>query len=152
MRGWVKIGLGVALAVSTTVVLIVGVRRFIDQRRTTAQVTQLRDELYRARIASDRCRNGLAGSEASLQTLTATIDSLRSRVDSFEALGGGNVPAGLYDEYLGAFDSYNDSVAVWDIRSERLLIADASCRTVIEDHNMLTDSIQSVLAGAGIDT
>jgi hypothetical protein len=145
MRGWVRIVLGFALAASTTVVLIVGARRFVDQRRTASEITQLRDGLYRARLASDRCRNGLAGSESSLQGLTATIYSLRSRVDSFEALGGGNVPGGVYNDYLGVFDSYNDSVAVWEVRSERLLTAEASCRAVIEEHNMLSDSIQAIL-------
>ena len=150
MKGWMKIALGVALAASTMTVLMLGASRFMDQRRTTAEINELRDELYRARVASDRCRNALTGSESSLQVLTTTIDSLRSRVDSFEALGGGNVPAERYDEYLEIFDSYNDSVAVWEVRSERLLTSEASCRAVIEEHNMLSDSIQSVLAEAGI--
>ena len=150
MSTGVKIGLGIALAVSTLAVLVVGGRRFVDQRQTTTEITRLRDELYRARVASDRCRNSLTGSEASLRTLTVVIDSLRSRVDSFEALGGGRVPAERYDDYLAAFDGYNDSVAAWDVRSERLRTAETSCRAVIEGHNALGDSIQAILEGAGI--
>lgn len=150
MGAGVKIALGVALAVSTLSVLILGGNRYMDQRRTTDEINRLRDELYRARVASDRCRNSLTGSEAALQTLTGTIDSLRSQVEVYEALGGGNVPVARYDEYLEVFDSYNDSVAAWQVRSERLRAAEAACRTVIEDHNALSDSIQSVLEAAGI--
>ena len=72
-------------------------------------------------------------------------------MDSVEALGGGGaVPAGRYDEYLEVFESYNDSVAAWEVRSERLLSAESACRAVIDEHNALTDSIQAVLEGAGI--
>jgi hypothetical protein len=102
----------------------------------------MREDLYRARVASDRCRSSLVTSESSLLTLTETIDSLRARVDSFEALGDGQVPADRYDEYLTVFDSYNDSVSAWETRSERLRTAEASCRSVIESHNALSDSIQ----------
>ena len=144
-----KIALGVLVAVSTLGVLIFGGQRFMDQRRFRQDIEVLREELYRARVASDRCRGSLATSEAALQTLTLTIDSLRSRVDSFEALGGGRVPGDSYEEYLTVFDTYNDSVGVWDIRSERLLAAEAACRDVIEEHNTLSDSIQALLADAG---
>lgn len=150
MSSWVKILIGVALAASTLAVLIFGTRRFIEQRRFTEHMEQLREELYRARVSSDRCRNSLAASEASLQNLTATIDSLRSRVRSYETLGGGGVPANRYEEYLLIFNSYNDSVAAWEVRSQRLLTAEASCRDVIEEHNALSDSIQALLRGAGI--
>jgi hypothetical protein len=150
MTGWIKIVVGGLIAVSTLVVLTVGIRRFVEQRRLSDEIDRLRDDLYRARVSADRCRNSLSGSEASLHALTETIDSLRSRVDSFEALGGGNVPADRYDDYLAVFDAYNDSVASWEVRSERLLGAEASCRAVIDEHNALSDSIQSVLEGAGL--
>jgi hypothetical protein len=147
MKGWAKVALGVALGVSTLSVLTVGARRFVDQRRTTDEITRLRDDLYRARVTSDRCRNSLTGSESALQTLTTTIDSLRGQVESFEALGGGRVPGDRYDEYLAVFDSYNDSVAAWDVRSERLVAAEAACRSVIEGHNAISDTIQALLEG-----
>ena len=115
-------------------------------------MNELRGQLYRARITSDRCRSSLTTSESSLQTLSIRIDSLRARVDSFEALGNGQVPAVNYDEYLLIFNSYNDSVSVWETRSERLLNAEASCRDSIEEHNTLSDSIQTILMNAGIET
>jgi len=150
MSGWIRIVVGALIATSTLVVLVVGMRRFVEQRRLNDEINRLRDDLYRARVSADRCQNSLTGSEAALQTLTASIDSLRSRVDSFEALGGGNVPARVYDDYLAVFEAYNDSVASWEIRSERLLTAESSCRAVIEEHNALSDSIQAVLDEAGL--
>jgi hypothetical protein len=136
------------LLVSAAVLLFTGTRRLIERQRTTAQIERLRDELYRARAASDRCRSSLVTSESSLLTLTETIDSLRERVYGLEALGDGRVPSSRYDEYLETFDSYNDSVSAWEIRSERLRSADASCRSVIERHNAVSDSIQEVLRDA----
>jgi len=146
-----RIAIVLALFLSAVSLLFVGAGRLIESQRTTQEVNRLREELYRARVASNRCRNSLVTSESSLLTLTATIDSLRDRVDSFEALGNGQVPADRYDEYLAIFNSYNDSVANWDTRSERLRTAEAACRTVIERHNALSDSILETLRDAGID-
>ena len=150
MTGTIKTVVGALIAVSTVVVLIFGMRRFVEQRRLTDEVNRLRDDLYRARVSADRCRNSLSGSEAALHTLTATIDSMRAQIDSFEALGGGNVPAASYDDYLAVFDAYNDSVASWEVRTDRLRSAEAACRATIEEHNALSDSIQAVLESAGV--
>jgi len=149
MSGWAKIGLAVLLGVSAVVVFVNGARRFVEQRAITTEVERLRDELFRARVSADRCRGSLAASESALQTLTLTVDSLRSQIDSFEALGGGNVPSTVYDEYLGVFESYNDSVAAWEVRSERLIAAESACRSVISEHNAISDSIQTILDGLG---
>jgi hypothetical protein len=145
-----RIVVGGALLASATTLLFVGAGRVVEGRRTTAQVHRMREDLYRARSASDRCRSSLLSSESSLLVLTGTLDSMRSRVDSFEALGNGRVPADLYDEYLTLFEGYNDSVSAWETRSERLRTAEASCRVVIEGHNALSDSIQQVIRDAGV--
>ena len=148
LSGWRMALVGVFF-LSGAALFFIGARRLVESRRFTAEVNRMREDLYRARLASDRCRGSLVTSESSLLTLTATIDSLRARVDSFEALGDGQVPADRYDEYLPVFDSYNDSVASWESRSERLRTAEASCRGVIESHNALSDSIQRLLREAG---
>jgi len=144
------VAVAVVLALSAATLLVVGTRRLVETQRTTALVNRMREDLYRARATADRCRSSLVTSESSLLALTATIDSMRARVDSFEALGGGQVPGERYEEYLAVFDSYNDSVSSWEARSERLRTAEASCRAVIEGHNLLSDSIQRVLQDAGI--
>ena len=148
MSGW-RIALVGVFLISAAALLFIGARRVVESRRLTAEINRMREDLYRARVASDRCRGSLVTSESSLLTLTATIDSLRARVDSFEALGDGQVPSDRYEEYLAVFDSYNDSVAAWATRSDRLRTAEASCRAVIESHNALRDSIQRILQEAG---
>ncbi|MGD2046305.1 MAG: hypothetical protein PVJ80_02525 [Gemmatimonadota bacterium] len=147
MNSLAKILIGAAVAASSLAVLIFGVGRFREAQRFSDEIERLRGDLYQARASSDRCRSSLTTGEALLQDLTTTIDSLRARVDSFEALGNGQVPADDYDEYLGVFDTYNDSVASWEIRSERLREAETACRESIEDHNALRDSIQTIIDG-----
>ncbi|NIR37987.1 MAG: hypothetical protein GWO22_19000 [Actinobacteria bacterium] len=64
----------------------------------------------------------------------------------------GRVPSSRYEEYLGVFDEYNDSVEVWEGRERRLRSAEASCRATIERHNAISDTLRTVLAEAGIET
>ncbi|HET9947362.1 MAG TPA: hypothetical protein VFQ22_00420 [Longimicrobiales bacterium] len=146
-----RLVLALVLGGSALVVLVLGLDRLAERRRFMGEIERLREELYRARVGADRCRSSLTTSEAALHDLTATIDSMRSRVDSFETLGDGKVPAERYEEYLELFDSYNDSVASWEIRSQRLREAEASCRAVIERHNAIRDTIEGVLRDAGIE-
>ena len=57
-----------------------------------------------------------------------------------------------YPDYLELFDSYNDSVEVWEGRERRLRSAETACRETIEMHNSISDTLQTVLAEAGIET
>jgi len=125
--------------------------RVIERQQTLDEIARLRDHLYRARLASDRCRGSLQTSEASLRGLSVTIDSMRARVDSFEALDRRGVPQARYPEYLELFEAYNDSVEVWDGREGRLRAAETACRETIETHNAISDTLQIVLADAGIE-
>ena len=126
--------------------------RVMERQQTVEEINRLRDELHRARVSSDRCRGSLVTSEASLRDLGITIDSLRSLVDSFEALDQRGVPADQYPEYLEIFESYNDSVSSWEGRERRLRSAETACRSTIEEHTAITDSLQTVLNEAGIET
>jgi hypothetical protein len=138
-------------ALGVGALIFAGSVRLVERQRTAREITGLREELYRARMGADRCRNSLVNSESSLQDLGLTIDSLRGRVESFETMDGGGVPANQYQEYLILFDSYNDSVEVWASRERRLRAVEASCRATIQGHNALSDSLQRVLQEAGID-
>lgn len=138
-------------AVAVGVLVVLGVQRIVERQRTVDEINRLRDELYRTRLSADRCRGSLQTSEAALQSLSATIDSLRVEVGDYETASG-QVPEAIYEEYLGVFEEYNDSVAVWEGRERRLRAAEASCRSTIEQHNALSDSLQTVLDEAGIET
>jgi len=139
-------------AVVIGLLIVVGVQRILERQETAGEINRLREELYRARIAADRCRGSLQTSEASLRSLGVAIDSLRGRVSEFEAMDERGVPADRYDEYLEIFDQYNDSVGVWESRERRLRSAESSCRATIEEHNALSDSLQAVLGEAGIES
>ncbi len=142
------LGLGVVIA---GVVVVSAWSRIIERQQTLDEIGRLRDELYRARVAADRCRGSLQTSEAALRDLGLAVDSMRSRIDSFEALDRRGVPVDQYPEYLELFESYNDSVSVWEGRERRLRSAESACRETIQDHNLISDSLQTVLAAAGID-
>ena len=139
-------------ALGVGMIFLLGIQRIVERQQTADEINRLRDELYRARLASDRCRSSLQTSEAALRQLGVAIDSLRREVDAFESMDGRGVPAESYDEYMEVFDSYNDSVAVWEGREERLRAAETSCRENIEEHNAISDSLQTVLEEAGIGT
>lgn len=128
-----------------------GVQRMVERQQTVTEIERLRDELYRSRVAADRCRSSLQTSEAALRSLRGAIDSLRVEVDDYE-IASGQVPRSLYEEYMGAFEAYNDSVEVYEGRERRLRTAEASCRATIEEHNALSDTLQTVLDEAGIET
>lgn len=133
------------------VMIVLGSVRLVERQQTSEEINRLREELYQARITSDRCRGTLLTSESSLLVLGMAIDSMKSRVDSFEALDRRGVPTGRYEEYLQLFDAYNDSVEVWDVRKRRLRTSETSCRETITEHNTLSDSLQAVLSVAGIE-
>jgi hypothetical protein len=142
------IGVG---AMAALALAIAGASRILERQHTAAEINRLREDLYRARAAADRCRNSLVNSESSLRQLGLTIDSLRSRVDSFESLDSRGVPADRYEQYMESFDGYNDSVAVWEGRERNLRAAEGACRATIEEHNALSDTLQRVLGEAGIE-
>jgi chromosome segregation ATPase len=147
----VRGGLTVVAAVAVALFVVLGVQRIIERQQTVDEINRLREELYRTRLSADRCRGSLQTSEAALHSLGATIDSLRAEVDDYETASG-QVPEAIYEEYLEVFEEYNDSVAVWEGRERRLRSAEASCRSTIERHNALSDSLQTVLEDAGIET
>jgi hypothetical protein len=43
-------------------------------------------------------------------------------------------------------------VSIWEERERRLRLAESACRETIQEHNVISDSLQSVLTEAGIDT
>lgn len=152
MKPGVRYALMIVGAVVAGVVIVAAWSRVLERQATLEEIARLRDDLYRARVSADRCRGSLQTSEAALRDLGLAIDSMRIRVDSFEALDRRGVPASQYPEYLELFDSYNDSVATWEGRERRLRSAETACRETIQAHNAISDTLQTVLTEAGIET
>ena len=146
----VKNGLvGIAIVITGALVFL-SIDRILERERIENQINALREDIYRSRVAADRCRGSLQTSQAALLELGVAIDSLKRVVDGYETIPGRGVPARNYDAYMSVFDEYNDSVGVWEGREERLRTAETACRTTIQGHNVLTDSLQAVLTAAGI--
>lgn len=152
MKPAVRTGLATLAVVVAGGLVFVSADRILERQRTEDRINALREQIYRSRVAADRCRGSLQTSQAALLELGVAIDSLKRVVDGYESLPGRGVPAGQYDAYMSVFDEYNDSVGVWEGREDRLRTAETACRTTIEEHNALTDSLQSVLTDAGIIT
>jgi len=149
MRTPAKVALGVALAISSAAILYFGAQRILEQQSLRTEITRLRDGLYRARVAADRCQRSVVSEEGELQAFDGRIAEMRARVDSFEALDPRGVPQPEYDLYMEHFDAYNDSVAAWEGRERRLRTQDTSCREVIVTHNALGDSLKAILEELG---
>jgi len=126
-------------------VLVLGafaVSRLLERRTTIREIRALRDGVYEARIAADSCRFSLAVEEGRLQRFSQLVDTLHTEVRDFEALDPRGVPEERYDAYLERFHAYNDAVAEWEARAERLRAHESECRSIIEAHNALSDSLR----------
>ncbi|HKJ02672.1 MAG TPA: hypothetical protein VJ997_09460 [Longimicrobiales bacterium] len=139
-----KILLGL-FAVAVLASLAASVWTLVERSRTRQEILDLRDRVARARISADSCTNVLAYDQMLFQQFDRVVDSLRGEVRVLEELDPRGVPEERYDEYMERFEGYNDSVAAWERRAEQLRASDAVCRTLIEAHNTLSDSVRGVL-------
>ena len=129
---------GVALAVGVIATTAWG----LDQRRTVLELRTLQEDVQATRGSIQSCQSRLAALEASFQDFDTRLSALRERVAALESADGPGGPAEQYDEYLTLFAAYNDSVQVWEARSERLRSGEAACRTLVGRHNALVDSLK----------
>jgi hypothetical protein len=139
-----------ALAILILVGLAGG--KVLERNRQVAEMKALREALDQARFAADSCMTALAWEERGFRRFDRMVDSLRIRMESYEDPDRGGVPQAEYEAYLRSFERYNDSVAVWQDRADSLRAKEAACRALIEDHNLLGDSIrrrQESLRNAG---
>ena len=135
----ILLGLG-ALAVIVTAGVAGG--SILEQNRFNREMELLRNALQRARFSVDSCRLSVAQEEYSFLIFDEFVDSLHARVREMEDPSQGGVPQARYPEYLEIFERYNDSVAVWEARSEALRAHDGACRELVVGHNALGDSLR----------
>jgi len=138
------VGLGILVAV------VLAARRVQEERERVSQVRAMQARVYDARVAVDSCRNELAYRESLFRRFDTLVGELRGEVDAYEALDARGVPEEEYDAYLEAFEGYNDSVSVWEVRADSLRATQAVCRMLAEDHNALTDSFRARLEAEGM--
>ena len=138
----ILMGLG-ALAVIVTAGLAGG--SILEQNRFTREMELLRDALQHARFSVDSCKLSLAQEEYGFRLFDEFVDSLHTRLRDLEDPSQGGVPQARYPEYLEIFDRYNDSVAVWEARSDALRATDGACRELVVGHNALGVSLRQRL-------
>lgn len=142
MRRWLT-GL---LAFTALIGLIWAGYAYMEPRQRARAV---QDELRAQRLDADACRRGLVTAEAGFREYDERVDSLRDRVDSYEALHPDGVPADSFGVYLEAFDEYNDAVEAWEERAENLRRQREACVDIVESHNELSDSLRGILREMG---
>ena len=138
----ILMGLG-ALAVIVTAGLAGG--SILEQNRFNREMELLRGGLQDARFSVDSCKLAVAQEEYRFRLFDEFVDSLHSELREMEDPSQGGVPQARYPEYLEIFERYNDSVAVWEARSEALRTRDGACRELVVGHNALGDSLRQRL-------
>lgn len=134
------------LAAAAIVVLgYVGGGGFLERRAQAAELERLRDGLGRLRAASEECQIAVQREERAFEEYRAEVDSLRQEIRDFESLDDRGVPAEQYEEYLEAFDDYNESVPLWEERADSLRARSEACRALVERHNTLADSLRTFI-------
>ena len=124
--------------------LLIGLQWRVRNQREDA--FRLAERVAEARRASEECTRSLSMAQSAFGTLNVQVDSLRARVQGYEALDPDGVPAAQYEEYLGAVDRYNDAVTRWESTADALRTTETTCRATIERHNSLADSVRASLA------
>lgn len=114
----------------------------LERNRRAGEIRVLRIALDQARMSADSCKLTLGWEQEEFLRFDRTVDSLRREVAGLEDPDRGGVPEDVYGEYLEIFDHYNDSVEIWQSRADSLQASDARCRTLVEAHNALRDSIR----------
>lgn len=116
----------------------------LERNRQIREMKLLRQRLENARFSVDSCRVALAREEQAFLRFDRVVDSLRNRLEDYEDPSLGGVPQDEYEAYLQAFESYNDSIPVWQARADSLQASEAVCRSLVERHNALSDSIRRI--------
>ena len=123
-------------------IFALSVWKMVDTRRERAEIAALRTQIQVARISADSCLADLERDQERFRAFGARVDTLRMEVRAFEDPDLGGVPQEEYAQYLERFDGYNDSVAAWESRADALRASEAACRTLVEAHNVLSDSLR----------
>jgi hypothetical protein len=132
------------ILVALSLIIVAGVAggRVLERNREIAEMQALRASLSDSRFAADSCKAALSWEQEGFLAFDRMVDSLRTRMESYQDPERGGVPQEEYQEYLESFELYNDSVGVWQLRADGLREKESACRVLVEAHNFLSDSIR----------
>jgi hypothetical protein len=132
----------VSVGLSLLIVASIAGGSVLERNRRAAEQKALREALDRARVSADSCKNTLAYENREFLRFDGVVDSLRAALEEFEDPERGGVPQAVYQDYLDTFDAYNSAVEAWQGRADSLQASEARCRTFVQAHNGLADSIR----------
>lgn len=145
VEGGARFWVGVVLACLGIVAAVWLVTSVFDESEQRARIEALREEVRSRRAAVDSCRLAVSREEMGFQEFDRRVDSLRQRVDGYEAMAPDGVPADSYGVYMEAFERYNRAVPDWTARADTLRAHWGACREATRAHNVLADSLRRLL-------
>lgn len=137
MRAW--------LVATAIVIALVVAFRVVRSMRPPDPRLVLRDTIAVLRVRVDSCRSEVETMAAQMRGDFRMLDSMRARVRELEALDRRGVPIDSFDIYMQAFDAYNDSAGLWPEREDSVRARDARCRDIALRHNVLADSLRTLI-------
>lgn len=144
-KGGPRFWLGVLAVCVGIVVAVWLVASLFDRSDERERIETLREELRESRVAVDSCRQAVSREELAFQEYDRAVDSLRRRVEDYESMDPGGVPADSYPAYMETFDRYNRAIPDWTARADTLQAHWSTCRERIREHNVVADSLRRLL-------
>jgi hypothetical protein len=114
------------------------------------QLEAVRGELRDLRLQVDSCQSGLAQQEVQFRSFDGEVTELQARIRAFESLHPAGVPGDSYVVYLETVNQFNLAVPRWSDEADLLKESWAACRTRIEAHNAMADSLFRMVEAQGL--
>ncbi len=130
------------------VALVLGAGSMMDRmagNQLRAQAEAMRDDVRATRAELERCLDEMEELERAFQMQERTTETLRARIEDFEAMDDSGVPGDQYDAYLETVDRFNESLPEWERLGEEYRETAERCRGMARMHNAQVDSLGTFL-------
>lgn len=114
------------------------------------QIDEARATLRELRAEAESCRTGVREEEAAFRRYEGEVSALRDRIRALESLHPEGVPGDSYQVYLETVNNFNLAVPDWDGRADTLQAGWETCRSAVEAHNRMADSVLQMLETEGL--
>jgi hypothetical protein len=114
-----------------------------------ARAEAMRQEVRAAQAEAEECLAALELARSRFEAQTRQTEALGARIRRLEALDDRGVPADSYDVYLETVERFNASIEGWELRGEAVTEEREECLAVVEDRNLLADSLRRILVEMG---
>ena len=118
-----------------------------DSPRARAEAVQ--NQVRLAQAEAERCLDDLETSSLRFDAQQRETRALEERIEVLQSLDDRGVPADSYEVYLEAVDRFNASIERWEMRGEVLESTQSECRSLVEERNLLADSLREILVEMG---